>query len=522
MQTKQTKRPNIILFLTDQQRWDTLSHFGVQSGVTPNLDRLGETGTLFERFFTVQPVCGPARACLQSGRYASETGNYKNGRTLPPCNDNLGEQMKQAGYDTAYVGKWHIFGDKNPFLRGIGYDVPAQYRAGYDYWLASNALEFTSHIEDGYVFDNRNKKVPIVGNRVDFLTDRAIEYLRNRGREKSFFLILSQLEPHQQNDLGRFCGPPGSKERFKDAPLPEDLKHLKGDYPENFADYLGACAKLDENVGKLEAYLHESGQWDDTLLIYTSDHGCHFKTRNGEYKRSCHDASLRTPCVMHGPGFVGRGAVGELGEIIDLPPTILHAAGVSSPACYRGSPLGARLDGAAPEKDAVFAQISESETGRCMRTKRWKYGVSGGSSFDALTKQSVDTYYETYLYDLDADPAELTNLAGDERYAAVREELRGRLLGWISEVERATPQILPLSARPEKKRYSFDMTLYQMKQDEKSMALLQEHLPMLLKSKAVRLGENLSFEFLKQYMVKVPFLGRKVKKFESALDRLND
>ncbi len=135
--------------MTDQQRWDTLSYFGVQRGVTPNIDRLGEEGTLFERFFTVQPVCGPARACLQSGRYATETGNYKNGRTLPPSTNNLGMQMKQAGYDTAYVGKWHIFGDKSPLLRGVGYDVPVQYRAGYDYWLASDALEFTSHMEDG-------------------------------------------------------------------------------------------------------------------------------------------------------------------------------------------------------------------------------------------------------------------------------------------------------------------------------------------------------------------------------------
>lgn len=521
----QNKQPNIVIFLTDQQRWDTLSHFGVQSGVTPNLDRLGEEGTLFERFFTVQPVCGPARACLQSGRYATETGNYKNGRTLPPSADNLAEQMKQAGYDTAYVGKWHIYGDKNPLLRGVGYDVPLAYRGGYDYWLASNALEFTSHMEDGYVFDNRNKKVQIVGNRVDFLTDRAIDYLRSREREKPFFLILSQLEPHQQNDLGRFCGPAGSKERFRDAPLPDDLKHLKGDYPENFADYLGACAKLDENVGKLADYLRESGQWDDTLLIYTSDHGCHFKTRNGEYKRSCHDASLRTPCVMHGPGFNGRGAVGEMGEmgeIIDIAPTILHAAGVSNPGCYRGSPLVERLDGVLQKKDAVFAQISESETCRCIRTDRWKYGVSGGTSIDALKKPRVDLYYETYLYDLAADPAELKNLAGDETYADVRNELRGKLLSWIREVEQAAPKILPLSARPPKKRYSFDMSLYQMKQDARSMALLQEYLPILLKSKAVRLGENLSFEFLKQYMIKVPFLGGRVRAFEAALDRLND
>ncbi len=224
MKTDTAKRPNIILFLSDQQRWDTLSHFGVQSGVTPNLDRLGKEGTFLERFFTVQPVCGLARACLQSGRYASETGNYKNGRTLPPDGDNLGKQMKRAGYDTAYVGKWHIYSDKIPFLTGVGYDVPVKYRAGYDYWLASNALEFTSHMEDGYVFDTQNRKVHIVGNRVDFLTDRAIDYLRGRGREKPFFLTISHLEPHQQNDLGRFCGPEGSRDRFGDAPLPEDSR----------------------------------------------------------------------------------------------------------------------------------------------------------------------------------------------------------------------------------------------------------------------------------------------------------
>ncbi len=194
--------------------------------------------------------------------------------------------------------------------------------------------------------------------------------------------------------------------------------------------------------------------------------------------------------MLRGPGYLGRGAVDELGEIIDLAPTILRAAGVASPACYRGSALADRLDGAAPKKDAVFAQISESETCRCVRTARWKYGVSGGSSMDALTKPDADVYYETYLYDLEADPAELNNLAEDARFASARAELRERLLGWIRSVECKTPRILPLDARPPKKRYSFDMTLYQMKQDERSLALLRRYLPLLLKSKAVRLGRT--------------------------------
>jgi uncharacterized sulfatase len=160
-----------------------------------------------------------------------------------------------------------------------------------------------------------------------------------------------------------------TRQKFVHAIAPEDLKGKKGDYEKFLPDYLGACHNLDENVGAVIDKLKEKGLWDNTLFIYSSDHGCHFKTRNGEYKRSCHDASTHVPLIIHGQGFVGAGARKELVNIMDIPATALSAAGVEVPESYRGKPLDKIMDGSIAPEGSVFIQISESGIGRAIRTE---------------------------------------------------------------------------------------------------------------------------------------------------------
>ncbi len=445
-----TERPNIIVFFSDQQRWDTCGCYGQRLPISPNLDRVAGEGVRFESAFTCQPVCGPARACLQTGRYATELGCHTNNRALPLHEPTVARWLAEAGYETSYIGKWHLASDEQHNFREA--PVPPERRGGYrDFWLAADVLEFTSHPFEGHVFDGAGRPVDFAGYRPDRLTDMTLDYLSGRDQTRPFFLFISHIEPHHQNDMKRFVGPEGSAERFADYDVPGDLVGTGGDWRENYPDYLGACWSLDHNFGRIERLLAEQGLLEHTLLIYTSDHGCHFCTRNNEYKRSCHDGCLRIPLVLRGPGFTGGQVRSELASLMDIPPTVLAAAGVPVPETMRGRPLqdaGAGRVGAdvpdAPWRQEVFAQISESQVGRCIRTDRWKYSVVAPDK-QGWRDPGSEVYVEEFLYDLSADPHEQHNLVADPAYADVRTELAERLKRRIVQAGESIPEIRAVS-----------------------------------------------------------------------------
>lgn len=411
-------KPNIIFYFSDQQRWDTLNE-----NIMPNVWTLGEQGLLFENSFTCQPVCGPARACLQTGQYATQNKCYWNGIPLQENSKTLADHFNENGYDTAYIGKWHLASDRAPG-RGCHCEktaVPLEKQGGYKYWRGADVLEFTSHGYDGYVFDEKGNKVEFTGYRADCINDFAVEYINNHNGEKPFFMFISQLEPHHQNDHGHFEGPKEAVDKYKDYPIPEDLSFLSGDYKKEYPDYIAAINRLDANVGKLVDTLKKKGIYDNTIIIYTSDHGCHFKTRNFEYKRSCHDSCIHTPLVFGGGAIPVAENTDALASLIDLPPTILNLAGIEIPESYSGNVLPANGTDA-PERDCVFIQISESHIGRAVRTKEWKYSARAiGSGWH---KPRAVHYFDDYLYDLKNDPCEKNNLVKDENYSKVLQQMR--------------------------------------------------------------------------------------------------
>lgn len=442
------KRPNILFFFSDQQRWDTCGCYGQKLPITPNLDRMASEGVRFDKAFTCQPVCGPARSCLQTGKYATETGTHTNHRMLPIDEPTTAKWLSESGYEAGYIGKWHLAscGPRDGADDFRTKPVPLERRGGYnDYWLASDVLEFTSHSYDGHMFDGdmNRREFPEGRYRVDVLGDWTLEYLDSRTLEKPFFLFLSFIEPHHQNDHNCYEGPIGSKESWVNYEIPGDLIGTEGDWHENFPDYLGCCNSLDENLGRIRAKLEELGIADNTLVIYTSDHGSHFRTRNGEYKRSCHDGCIYIPMVIYGPGFTGGKVVDDLVSLIDLPPTIISAGGLAVPDSMRGRALQGLVDGTATDwPEEAFLQISESHCGRAIRTQKWKYSVRAperkGGDPDS------DVYVEDYLYDLEVDPHERNNLVTDEKYKTVRSELAGRLKKRMVEAGEKMPEILPV------------------------------------------------------------------------------
>ncbi|MHA1915779.1 MAG: sulfatase-like hydrolase/transferase, partial [Promethearchaeota archaeon] len=318
-------------------------------------------------------------------------------------------------------------------------------------WLASDALEHTSHAYDGHMFDGNGVKKEFNGYRVDRQTDFILEYLHSRVNQNPLFLFISYLEPHHQNDHNAIEGPIGSKEKFKDFKVPGDLQNTEGDWGEFFADYLGCCHSIDQNLGRIIDKLKLMNMYSDTMIIFTSDHGCHFRTRNREYKRSCHEAAIRIPLVIKGTGFNDGMVVKELVSLIDLPPTLLKAAGIEVPKFMKGNPLQKLLDSNNMNNkinwpQEVFIQISESQVGRAIRTKKWKYSVAAprrDTQWDGFLYSKSDRYEEEYLYDLEDDIYERHNLVRDLEFKDIRNDLAETLKRKIKEAGEEVPEIVP-------------------------------------------------------------------------------
>lgn len=441
------KKQNIIFFFSDQQRFDTLGVNGQKLPVTPNLDAFAKEATNFVNAYTVQPVCGPARACLQSGLYPTQTGCFRNGIPLPENICTLARYIKGAGYHVAYVGKWHLgSGNDDPCItEDIVKPVPLPRRGGYDdYWMVSDILESTSHGYDGHVFDKDNKRVEFKGYRTDCITDFALDYISNHKSDKPFFLFISHIEPHHQNDHYNFEAPDGVREKFENYEKPEDLEPGQGDWEQFFPDYLGCCNALDTNFGRLCDFLKEKGIYDDTALVYASDHGCHFRTKTGEicknggyddYKRNSFEGSIHIPLLIKGEGFDAGATEDRMVSLIDLPRTLMTMAGCENISdAVRGRSLK-NISKAKDWDNSVYIQISESFVGRAVRTDRYKYAIHA----DGLNPWDDDgtnaEYGEKYLFDMEIDLLEKNNLIHNLEYASIKEELKELLLAYSKEAD---------------------------------------------------------------------------------------
>ena len=430
---------HIIFFMSDQQRFDSLGCNGQELPVSPNIDKFAEEdATNFIRAYTAQPVCGPMRSCLQTGLYATQTGCFRNAIALPEQMKGLGHYLREAGYNVAYVGKWHLATDSEvPDMTSEAIQpVPMERRGGFnDYWMVSDILEMTSHGYDGYVFDKENKRVDFTGYRADCITDFALDYIRNyEDEEKPFFLFISHLEPHQQNDHNNFEAPHGTREQFVDYKKPEDLVEGRGDWEQYYPDYLGCCNALDRNFGRMVDLLKERGLYEDTTIIYTSDHGCHFKTRLDEcveneyddYKRNSNESTIRVPLLIKGEGFASGVKEVMVVGTLSLPNTLLDIAKHAQPPFMQGRSL-VGIEACRDWDDIVYIQISESYVGRMIRTDRYKYVVYDPAK-DPWNDCSSACYMERYLFDMLKDPHETRNLVADARYEKVKRQLRKRLL----------------------------------------------------------------------------------------------
>ncbi|POG54444.1 arylsulfatase [Haloferax marisrubri] len=426
------------MIVTDQHRWDTVGAHGSPMDLTPNIDQLAAEGLRFDNAVTPQPVCGSSQSVIHTGRYATETGVWRHSLPLADGERTLAHYFAENGYETGFVGSWHLAGTFDE-------PVPTSHRGGYeDFWIGADVPEFMTQPTEGMLFDENGEPVTFDKYRADAFADFAIDAIETLS--EPFFLMVGFLEPHDQNDQQTFVAPEGYAERYRNNPyVPPDLRDRPGNWFNELPDYYGAVERIDECIGRLTDTLARTGVRDETIVAFTSDHGCHFRSRPGEYKRTCHDASVHVPAVLHGPGIDAGRVVERTVSLVDWAPTILDAAGNDVPESMHGHSL---LDDDHPRMGEAFIQLSGSEIGRAIRTDRWKLGVSAPTLTGwrgGKAEKSSDHYVERYLYNLARDPAEQVNLVGRPEYRAVFERLRDRLLEYIRDVEGEDPTIDPVS-----------------------------------------------------------------------------
>ena len=432
-----TARPNILLVISDQFRWDCVGAMGLNPmNLTPNLDQMAKRGVIFRNAISNQPVCAPARASLFTGQYPAKHGVWKNAFGLAENANTIATAMKKAGYSTNYIGKWHLARPEAGTAAETKGAVKIGHRGGFDdLWLGANALELTSHAYEGDLYDNDNNPVHFANRyRADFMTDRAQVFLRSQAAKSPFLLTLSYLEVHHQNDKDTFDPPKEFAGRYPNPYIPPDLRDLPGSWPSQLADYYACVAKMDEIVGTLRKTLVETGLDKNTIVMFTSDHGNHFRTRNAEYKRSPHESSIHIPLIIEGPGFNRGIEIPELVSHVDFAPSLLAAAGVPIPATMQGCSFLPLLDRHTDGwRNEVFFEMSEFITGRGLRTPQYTYAIAAPRTPGWRAVQSVDKYVEYMLYDNYADPYQKLNLAGRVPYQKIATELRQRLLARMRE-----------------------------------------------------------------------------------------
>ena len=376
-------RPNVLFVLTDQQHWDSMGIYGNARVATPNLDRLGREGLVFDRAYVTQPVCSPCRSSILTGLWPHSTGVMENcepsgpAPPLPLDAAIFPLLLRRAGYASGYIGKWHLSEVETWAKR---FDLWEGFQTGGGHWIG-----------DRY--------------KTDVQTEQGIAFVREH-RRRPFCLFMAYYPPHTPR-----TAPESYVQPYRDAGFEEP-------------GYYGMVGKIDDNVGQLLGALDEAGVRDRTLVVYTSDHGEAFgRYWNRHEKRVCYDAGARVPLIMAHPRRIPGGRRSDaLVSSADLGPTILEFCGLEFPREVQGRSFAAVCEG---RRDTArdFLVIENypvkpdhGYVERCIVAGAWKL--------------ILDSRRPPELYDLDRDPREERNLFAEPRGREVLPGLIGRLDRW--------------------------------------------------------------------------------------------
>ncbi|MCA9436014.1 MAG: sulfatase, partial [Candidatus Omnitrophica bacterium] len=341
------EKPNVVYVFADQWRAQSFGHCGDPDAITPNIDALSKESVNFTHAVSGMPVCSPYRASLLTGQYWLTHGVFVNDVHLSDDTPSLADAFKAGGYDTAYIGKWHVDG------RGRSSFIPRERRKGFDYW---KVLECTHNYNHSDYFADSPEKLIWPGYDAIAQTRDAQEYIRNHSKDKPFLLVLSWGPPHNPYET--------APEEYKKM-HPKEKVHLRPNVPEDhaakaredIAGYNAHCTTLDACLGDILDTLKETGLDENTLFVFTSDHGDMLFSQGMQRKQKPWNESLMVPLMMRWPkkfGHEGR-EVDTLINTPDIMPTLLGLCGLSIPDTVEGKDYSAPLlKGETPEADAAL------------------------------------------------------------------------------------------------------------------------------------------------------------------------
>ncbi len=439
------KRPNIVYVFADQLRYSSCGYAGDEYARTPNMDRLAAQGCNLHQAISSTPVCAPYRASLMTGKYQSSTGMVINEIRLSPEHECFGHSLTQAGYHTGYIGKWHMWANQlgHHNLIKNGFVPPGPYRLGFDgVWAAYNFNHFYYH--SPYFL---NDATPHIRKQYepDGQTDMAISFLKSAAHKPDpFALFLSWGPPHYpwgQNNVE-----PEYSELYRDVTLPlaPNYSNISDPYadtwqklPPNYDSvvhdwmraYYAQVANLDWNLGRLMKALDENGLTNNTILVFTSDHGEMFGSHGRQSKLIFYEEAARIPFLVRWPGKIPAKSVSDvLLGTPDIMPTLLSFLNIPIPSTVEGKDLSKSVLGKGnADHDAANMQGMGA-------TAAW----ADGSEWRALRdhEYTYAIYHQDrkeLLFNHRKDPYQLVNLAEERSHAAMLAHYRDLSQAWRKE-----------------------------------------------------------------------------------------
>lgn len=409
------KKPNIIFVLTDQWRAQAFGYSGDPNVKTPNIDSLAEKSLNFTNAISVCPVCTPHRASLLTGRFPSSTGMFMNDLYLPKEELCMADILKKAGYETAYIGKWHLDG------HGRDSYIPPERRQGFDYW---EVLECTHDYNESYYYDGNDPvKRKWQGYDAYAQTKDAQNYINEHSQsEKPFLLLIGFGGPHFPHH--------NAPEELK-ALYPTEKIEVRPNVPEDAAEhsrkelqgYYAHCTAIDSCIGELSKTIEESGIAEDTIFVFTSDHGdMHGSQGKSSWRKQLPwDESVCVPFLFRFPAIQAEGR--KITTPINTPdilPSLLSLADITIPESVEGEDLSNIFKDSEEDKDraALFMAIApfgrnDFHAFRGIRTSQYTY--------------VRDSEGPWLLYDNLNDPYQMKNLIDDSAYTEIKDKLEKEL-----------------------------------------------------------------------------------------------
>ena len=414
-----TQKPNLLFVFADQLRACSVGYAGEEPVQTPHIDAFAETGTIYTNAVSMLPVCGPYRGSLITGRTPTTTGLVINDIPLKTTETSVAHCFKDAGYDTAYIGKWHLDGPNRPAPV-----PPGPRRQGFDYWMGAN---FEHNYDRSYFTDNDGEMQMWEGWDAEAQTSHAIEYLQGRDGKNPFCLFLSWGPPHHPYRL--------VPEQYLGMYDPDAIEGRPNcpDVPkEDLWGYYAQTTFLDDQFQRLLDVLADLDLADNTIVVFSSDHGDMHGSHGVFKKQWPWNESVKIPFVVRYPGTVPEGArIDTPINVIDVMPTLLGLAGLPVPQTVEGVDLSPFLTG---------AQDNAPESVLIMNPCPFSIGDPRGEDQYPdymgmrLEHRGVITDRYTYvrtidqpwlLYDNRDDPYQLKNLIDDPGHASTRDRLDG-------------------------------------------------------------------------------------------------